>query len=254
MSVCSASGGSKSIIPNILRKLLKARKSTRKLIVFQTVTLDDGSELSGLYSCKEVDGVETVTIVDKDGNSHQVEKSRVTSQKSTYTEFEQAVFDGLQLAYKPTANSLYGQIGAQTSPDPAKDIAASTTATGRMLLYLAKEKVEEKFEGAKIVYGDTDSIFINFNPKKKGREGLKESIHLGIQAEEYIQQFLKVDTSLNMKRHFGHSSCFQRSDILVTNMSLKRVKKTKRNHMGIVLKRRDNAELLSMCMVVLSIS
>ena len=52
--------GSMSIIPNILRKLLKARKSTRKLIVFQTVTLDDGSELSGLYSCKEVDGVETV--------------------------------------------------------------------------------------------------------------------------------------------------------------------------------------------------
>ena len=57
--------GSKSIIPNILRKLLKARKSTRKLIVFQTVTLDDGSELSGLYSCKEVNGVETVTIVIK---------------------------------------------------------------------------------------------------------------------------------------------------------------------------------------------
>ena len=103
--------GSKPIIPNILRKLLKARKSTRKLIVFQTVTLDDGSELSGLYSCKEVDGVETVTIVDKDGQSHEVPKSRVVSQKSTYSEFEQAVFDGLQLAYKLTAKFAMVRLG-----------------------------------------------------------------------------------------------------------------------------------------------
>ena len=63
-------------------KASKARKSTRKLIVFQTVTLDDGSELSGPGSCKEVDGVETVTIVDKDGQSHGVPKSRVVSQKA----------------------------------------------------------------------------------------------------------------------------------------------------------------------------
>ena len=54
-----------------------------------------------------------------------------------------------------TANSLYGQIGAQTSAIYLKDIAASTTATGRNLLYLAREKTEEKFEGAKIVYGDS---------------------------------------------------------------------------------------------------
>ena len=64
-----------------------------------------------------------------------------------------------------TANSLYGQLGATTSPICNIDVAASTTATGRNLLYIAKTKVEEKFEGAKIVYGDTDSIFIDFAPK-----------------------------------------------------------------------------------------
>ena len=60
----------------------------------------------------------------------------------------------LKLPYKVTANSLYGQIGAKTSSIYLKDIAASTTATGRNLLHLAKEKTEEKFDGAKIVYGD----------------------------------------------------------------------------------------------------
>ncbi len=236
---------SKSIIPNILRKLLKARKSTRKLIVFQTITLDNGSHISGLYSCKETDGVEIVTILDKDGKKHEVEKSRITNQKSTYTEFEQAVFDGLQLAYKLTANSLYGQIGAQTSPIYMKDIAASTTATGRKLLYLAKEKVEEKFEGAKIVYGDTDSIFINFNPKNKGREGLKESIDLGVQAEEYIQQFLKAPHKLEYEKTFWPFILFSKKRYIGNKYEFKTGEKDyKETSMGIVLKRRDNAEIV----------
>lgn len=213
--------------------------------MFQTVTLDDDTQISGLYSCKEEDGVEIVSITDKEGKTHRVEKSRVVSQKSTYTEFEQAVFDGLQLAYKLTANSLYGQIGAQTSPIYMKDIAASTTATGRMLLYLAKEKVEEQFEGAEIVYGDTDSIFINFNPKKKGREGLKESIDLGIQAEEYIQQFLKAPHKLEYEKTFWPFILFSKKRYIGNKYEFKTGENDyKTTSMGIVLKRRDNAEIV----------
>lgn len=237
--------GSKSIIPNILKKLLNARKSTRKLIVFQTITLKSGEEKKGLYSCKEEDGKEIITIVDADGNKHKYPKEDVVSQKSTYNEFEQAVFDGLQLAYKLTANSLYGQIGATTSPIYMKDIAASTTATGRMLLYLAKEKVEEKFEGAKIVYGDTDSIFINFNPSKKGREGLKESIELGVQAEEYIQQFLKAPHKLEYEKTFWPFILFSKKRYIGNKYEFKTGENDyKQTSMGIVLKRRDNADIV----------
>jgi DNA polymerase elongation subunit (family B) len=75
--------------------------------------------------------------------------------KNETDEFQKSVLDGLQLAYKVTANSVYGQIGASTSAICLKDIAASTTATGRKLLYLAKDKIEEKFEGAKAIYGDS---------------------------------------------------------------------------------------------------
>lgn len=52
--------------------------------------------------------------------------------------FKQKILDGLQLAYKITANSLYGQTGAKTSPIYYKDIAASTTATGRDRLLAAQ--------------------------------------------------------------------------------------------------------------------
>jgi DNA polymerase elongation subunit (family B) len=59
------------------------------------------------------------------------------------------VLDKRQLAYKVTANSLYGQCGAKTSTFYEVDVAASTTATGRKLLTYAKRMVEE-------VYGNTD--------------------------------------------------------------------------------------------------
>uniref|UniRef100_A0A6C0C8E3 DNA polymerase n=1 Tax=viral metagenome TaxID=1070528 RepID=A0A6C0C8E3_9ZZZZ len=63
--------------------------------------------------------------------------------------------NGLQLAYKITANSLYGQTGAPTSPIYYLPIAASTTSIGRERLYSARTIVEENFEGSKIIYGDS---------------------------------------------------------------------------------------------------
>lgn len=56
--------------------------------------------------------------------------------------FKAKILDGLQLAYKVTANSLYGQTGAPTSPIHMKDIAASTTATGREMLNASKIFIE----------------------------------------------------------------------------------------------------------------
>jgi len=56
--------------------------------------------------------------------------------------FLKNIYDGLQLAYKITANSLYGQVGAPTSPIYMKELAASTTATGRKMLELARDFIQ----------------------------------------------------------------------------------------------------------------
>jgi len=61
--------------------------------------------------------------------------------------FMQNILDKRQLGYKVTANSLYGQCGAQTSTFFEQDVAASTTATGRQMITYAKRMIEE-------VYGD----------------------------------------------------------------------------------------------------
>jgi DNA polymerase elongation subunit (family B) len=59
--------------------------------------------------------------------------------------FKKSVLDGLQQAYKVTANSLYGQTGASTSSIFMKEIAASTTATGREAVQFAKYFIETFF-------------------------------------------------------------------------------------------------------------
>lgn len=57
--------------------------------------------------------------------------------------FKKKVLDRMQLAYKVTANSLYGQTGAPTSAIFMKEIAACTTATGREMLKYSRTFVEE---------------------------------------------------------------------------------------------------------------
>ena len=78
------------------------------------------------------------------------------------------VLDGLQLAYKVTANSVYGQLGFKRSTIFKKEIAASTTSIGREHIYDAKRGVYEWAESQNlpkpdIVYGDTDSVFVKFS-------------------------------------------------------------------------------------------
>ena len=76
----------------------------------------------------------------------------------TSDEFMKNVLDKRQLAYKVTANSLYGQLGAKTSTFYEPDIAASTTATGRLLLTFAKKVVEECYSNTDI---ETRYGFVN---------------------------------------------------------------------------------------------
>jgi DNA polymerase elongation subunit (family B) len=69
--------------------------------------------------------------------------------KTTADPFIQNILDKRQLGYKVTANSLYGQCGSKTSSFYEKDVAASTTATGRTMISYAKNIIEN-------VYGDLE--------------------------------------------------------------------------------------------------
>ena len=70
-------------------------------------------------------------------------KNKVKSEKDP---FKKLLFDGMQLALKITANSVYGQLGAAISPIYYKQLASSTTAMGRLMLMTSKTFIENYFD------------------------------------------------------------------------------------------------------------
>lgn len=100
------------VLPNILIKLLNARKEMREII--------------------------------KDGKGTDVHHN-------------------LQLAFKTCANSLYGFTGAtRYGKLTCLEISSSVTAYGREMLEKTKNYISDNYPDATIVYGDTDSVMINF--------------------------------------------------------------------------------------------
>lgn len=140
--------GEKGIVPRILMKLLEARKSTRKQVKLKQVNLFSGEVHVGFFDTK-------ASIISKTNKEElYINPNDIESVTDFYNDFQKIVLDGLQLAYKVTANSLYGQIGAKTSQIHLKDIAACTTAIGRKMILLAKDFLEKEYQ-ANIIYGDS---------------------------------------------------------------------------------------------------
>ena len=69
--------------------------------------------------------------------------------------FMKAVYNGKQLAFKVSMNSIYGFCGALVGFLPCKPVASCTTSIGRGMIEHTKNKVEEWYPGAVVVYGDS---------------------------------------------------------------------------------------------------
>lgn len=205
--------------------------------------------------------------------------------------------DAQQLAMKITANSIYGQTGAKTSQLYCKQAAASTTARGRNRLQFAADFATQQFpqlmmhvktspqsedEWNKIapqstelykdlmwvlsnfeikpyiLYGDTDSIFINFQIKSNS-DGYdddmlrKAAIILGQACSALANEALPWPHDLEYEKTFGPFIIFSKKKYAGWKYEFD-LYKYKLNYMGIVLKRRDNAKIVKkVCGSILSL-
>ena len=65
------------------------------------------------------------------------------------------MYNGKQLAYKVSMNSVYGFTGASKGMLPCVQIASTVTLKGRSMIDETKAYVEKNFPGAKVRYGDS---------------------------------------------------------------------------------------------------
>ncbi len=213
--ICRFAQGKRALMPSILQNLLAARKATRKLAE------------------KEKD------------------------------EFIANILDKRQLSYKLCANSLYGQTGARTSSFYEKDVAASTTATGRLMLTFAEKIIINAYKNricqtenygpvltnTERIYGDTDSVFFTFNLQTpegeplRGKKALEITIELAQQACHLAGARLKAPQDLEYEKTFMPFILLSKKRYVGMLYEFD-PNKCKQKSMGIVLKRRDNANIV----------
>jgi len=195
-------------------------------------------------------------------------KARADTRKMIKTEkdpFMQNILDKRQNGYKVTANSLYGQCGSRTSTFYEKDVAASTTATGRMMIMYAKRIIEEVYGNNSIhvlqsgksvktnaccIYGDTDSDFFTFNledpvtgEKIRGKPALEITIELAQEVADLCTRYLKPPMALSYEKTLMPFILLSKKRY-VGMLYETDPNKGKLKFMGLALKRRDSCDYL----------
>lgn len=144
----------KGVLPTILQNLLDARKNTRNQIksINKTITDDNKNEMTMLIS----------------------------------------VLDKRQLAYKISANSMYGAMGVKKGYLPFMPGAMCTTYKGRCNIEIVAKTIPEKY-GGQLVYGDTDSNYIHFPHLKTAQESWDFAELVAEEVSELFPKPIKLD-------------------------------------------------------------
>uniref|UniRef100_A0A6C0H439 DNA-directed DNA polymerase n=1 Tax=viral metagenome TaxID=1070528 RepID=A0A6C0H439_9ZZZZ len=129
----------RGVLPTIIQNLLDARAHTRNVDMVKTKKKISELETNGKNNTSEIESLNSLL----------------------------GVLDKRQLAYKVSANSMYGAMGVRRGYLPFMPGAMCTTYMGRKNIEITADTIVKKF-GGELVYGDTDSNYINF-PLMEGK-------------------------------------------------------------------------------------
>jgi DNA polymerase elongation subunit (family B) len=171
--------------------------------------------------------------------------------KNEKNPFQYSILDGLQLSYKLTCNSIYGQMGSTYSSIACKPVAESTTAIGRLLLETAAKETLILYPMAEIIYGDTDSIMTKYpvgmpeNPTEEEKQiAIEKSIKCAQKVEEIVSGKLPWPHKLEYEKTYYPYILYSKKRYSGVMYEFDSKNYTKIDNKGIVLKRRDNAKIV----------
>jgi DNA polymerase elongation subunit (family B) len=213
---------------------------------------EDGNKISGVVCAKryyrflkpEVKKGVIPTIIQSLLDSRKRVKGLM---KKCEDKSQKVVYDKEQLAYKVSANSMYGAMGVKRGYLPFMPGAMCVTYAGRTALEKTAELIQSQFRGT-LVYGDTDSNYVTFPHIKS----ISETWDYAIKVADGVTNWTE-----NGKRVFPHpiklefeNTIYERFLILSKkrymyqeidrdgNLNKKVGKK------GVILARRDNSQVV----------
>ncbi|AKU37485.1 ORF_070R [Scale drop disease virus] len=147
-----------------------------------------------------------------------------------------SVLDKRQLAYKISANSVYGSMGTTRGYLPFMQGAMTTTFCGRKMIERAAELLKT-VANARLIYGDTDSCYVNLGHPKSSFE---ELWNLATQASKTVSSFFGDPVKLEFEQ-----TIYVKFIIFSKKRYIYRQKhisgKESIGSKGVLLSRRDNA-------------
>ena len=196
----------KGVVPTILQNLLDARKNTRKQIK------ENQKLIEGIDDNKKIRDIDDLN----------------------------KVLDKRQLAYKISANSMYGILGVKKGLLPFMPGAMVTTYMGRTNIEIVADTITKKY-GGKLVYGDTDSTYITFPHLKNVDESWDYALKVSKEVSALFPPPIYLEFELTCylqfciltKKRYMYRAC-GRDGIVDKKIGKK----------GVLLARRDNALII----------
>jgi DNA polymerase-2 len=107
--------------------------------------------------------------------------------------------DILSYAIKIIMNSFYGVLGSNVCRFYHAELASSITMRGHELLARAKHWIEEG--GARVIYGDTDSLFVTMNDDQMNPQLLGEQIcrDINLNLQKWCSEYAQLESHLELE-------------------------------------------------------
>jgi DNA polymerase elongation subunit (family B) len=206
---------------------------------------------------KEPKGVAPIVIQNLlDARTETRKEIKVLSKKITNDTSEEEKFninilinvlDKRQLAYKVSANSIYGSMGVQKGYLPFMPGAMCTTAIGRETNRSSAKSIVEDYKG-ELIYGDTDSSYVRFPHLKTAEENWDYAIYVAKEISKKYQDPIELEFEyviywrflIISKKRYMYKQCL-RDGIVDENIGKK----------GVLLARRDNSKFIRDCYEIL---
>lgn len=226
---------SKGVIPTILHTLITARKNVRKDL---EKVQQEYKVLQKIYDEKSITDEEKELL-----NGLDIDDKNIVKKRMDELDVLKIVLDKRQLSYKVNANSMYGAMGVSRGFLPLKHGAMTVTYIGRTSIQKAVNFIKDNWEGATVVYGDTDSCFVKF-PQLEGKSH-KEIWDFAENVVNRVKSIFPDPMKLEFEGKMNASYFILTKKRYVSQAcDVNGVLDKKISKKGVVLQRRDNCKLL----------